>query len=167
MEAEGDLGRKVQGEDVAQGADREVKPAVFLMRVITHDWPDSYVTRWVSCTTCDSGVAELWRRILLRLRQAAGPNTRLLLADYVLPLACVDEDEDIEPETPEDSEESGRKITRDPLPGTVRTLAPEGSPLLPNLGKANANAYWLDLTVRRLHAFGWGAECLWVSRRCG
>ncbi|KIP03318.1 hypothetical protein PHLGIDRAFT_94938, partial [Phlebiopsis gigantea 11061_1 CR5-6] len=100
-------------------ADMIVKPAVFLMRVITHDWPDSYVTR-----------------ILLRLRQAAGPKTRLLLADYVLPLACVDEDED--------------KITRDSLPGTLRTLAPEGSPLLSNLGKASANAYWLDLTMRAM-----------------
>ena len=39
------------------------------------------------------------------------------------------------------------KMKAPPLPGTVRTLAPEGSPLLPNLGKANANAYWLDLTV--------------------
>ena len=85
-------------------------------------------------------------RLLLRLRQAAGPHTRLLLADYVLPLACIDEDEDIEPETPQE-DEFGKKSTREVLPGTIRTLAPEGSPLLPNLGKANANAYWLDLTV--------------------
>ena len=88
-------------------------------------------------------------RILLRLRQAASPATRLLLADYILPLACVDEDEDAEPETPDENENFHRKLTREPLPGTVRTLAPEGSPLLPNLGKANANAYWLDLTVSR------------------
>lgn len=87
------------------------------------------------------------RRILLRLRQAAGPNTRLLLADFVLPLACVDEDEDVDPDLTEEGEDSDKKITRLPLPGTVRTLAPEGSSLLPNLGKANANAYWLDLTV--------------------
>lgn len=85
---------------------------------------------------------------MLRLRQSAGPGTRLLLADYVLPLACVDEDEDIEPETPNGSEDFDQKLTREPLPGTVRTLAPEGSPLLPSLGKASANAYWLDLTVR-------------------
>ncbi|THH01015.1 hypothetical protein EW026_g1615 [Hermanssonia centrifuga] len=115
-------GLNVKGKDV---------PAVFLLRVITHDWPDSYVTR-----------------ILLRLRQTAGPSTRLLLADYVLPLACVDEDEDVEPEPTESDEDLGKKVTREPLPGTVRTLAPEGSPLLPNLGKANANAYWLDLTMR-------------------
>ena len=68
----------------------------------------------------------------------------------MLPLACVDEDEDIESETPnsEIEEVFGKKLTREPLPGTVRTLAPEGLPLLPNLGKANAVAYWLDLCVR-------------------
>ncbi|OBZ77461.1 6-hydroxytryprostatin B O-methyltransferase [Grifola frondosa] len=84
------------------GASCACVPAVFLLRVITHDWPDSYVTK-----------------ILLHLRLAAGPETKLLLADH-----------------------------QEPLPGTIRTLAPEDSPLLPNLGKANANAYWLDLTMR-------------------
>ncbi|KAL6306901.1 S-adenosyl-L-methionine-dependent methyltransferase [Sparassis latifolia] len=105
--------RTPEGEDA---------PAVFLLRVITHDWPDELVTR-----------------ILLHLRRAAGPYTRLLLADYVLPLACIDEDEeaDVNGEPREDLP-----------PGSVRTLAPEGSPLLANLGKANANAYWLDLTMR-------------------
>lgn len=72
----------------------------------------------------------------------------MLLADYVLPLACVDEDEDVEVDVGDESDEGSKKVTRDPLPGTLRTLAPEGSPLLPNLGKASANAYWLDLTVR-------------------
>ena len=92
----------------------------------------------------------MYYRILLRLRQAAGPDTRLLLADYVLPLACVDEDEDADPDPAEENEEcdnGDRKVTRERLHGQVKTLAPEGSPLLPNLGKANANAYWLDLTV--------------------
>lgn len=79
-------------------------------------------------------------RILLHLRQAAGPDTKLLLADYILPLACVDEDIDATPH--------GDQSKKEILPGQVRTLAPEGSSLLPNLGKANANAYWLDLTVR-------------------
>lgn len=86
--------------------------AVFLLRVITHDWPDESVTR-----------------ILLQLRHAATPQTKLILADYVLPLACEDHTEDI---------------------GAVRTLAPPSSGLLPNLGKANANAFWLDLTASRL-----------------
>ncbi|KAI0726094.1 S-adenosyl-L-methionine-dependent methyltransferase [Fomitopsis betulina] len=104
-------------------------PAVFLLRVITHDWPDLYVTR-----------------ILLHLRRAAGPDTKLLLADWVLPLACIDEDSD--PGSPRQGLSMLDKMRVPALPGTVRTLAPEGSPLLPNLGKANANAYWLDLTMR-------------------
>ncbi|KAJ7080600.1 O-methyltransferase [Mycena belliarum] len=48
--------------------------AVFLLRVVLHDWPDAFA-----------------QRILLRLREAAAPHTRLLLADFVLPLACVDD----------------------------------------------------------------------------
>ncbi|KAI0946796.1 hypothetical protein AcW1_010153 [Taiwanofungus camphoratus] len=111
-----------------KGAEGTEAPAVFFLRVIAHDWPDAYVTR-----------------ILLPLRRAAGPNTKLLLAEYVLPLACMDEDVDAESDT--DGEISWIR-RREPLPGTVRTLAPEGSPLLPNLGRANANAYWLDLTMR-------------------
>lgn len=98
--------------------------------------------------------------ILLRLRQAATPDTKLVLADFVLPLACVDEDD---AHTPKGSDhdhgvEKQRNKARRPLAGTVRTLAPEGSPLLPNLGKASAVGYWLDLTVgllvliRRVHA---------------
>ena len=79
-------------------------------------------------------------RILLQLRKAAGPKTKLLLADYILPLACVDQDHD-------DTEEGPEHGMKEVLPGTVKSLAPEGSSLLPNLGKANANAYWLDLTV--------------------
>ncbi|CDO73947.1 hypothetical protein BN946_scf185016.g104 [Trametes cinnabarina] len=98
------------------GTPKPVTPSIYLMRVITHDWPDEFVTK-----------------ILLNLRMAAGPDTKLLLADHVLPLACVDEDVE--------------DALRDPLPGAIRSLVPEGSPLLPNLGKANANAYWMDLTV--------------------
>ncbi|KAH9830194.1 S-adenosyl-L-methionine-dependent methyltransferase [Rhodofomes roseus] len=115
--------------DTSGVANKEDIPAVFLLRVITHDWPDLYVTR-----------------LLLHLRRAAGPDTKLLLADWILPLACIDEDPD--PETPRERVEMTDKMKIQPLPGTVRTLAPEGSPLLPNLGKANANAYWLDLTMR-------------------
>ncbi|KAH8096884.1 hypothetical protein BXZ70DRAFT_865118, partial [Cristinia sonorae] len=98
-------------------------PAVYLLRVITHDWPDEFVTR-----------------ILLHLRNAAGPDTKLLIADHLLPLACVDEDDE--------ALKGGADGKREALPGTVRSLAPDGSPLLPNLGKANANAYWMDLTMR-------------------
>ncbi|KZT06629.1 uncharacterized protein LAESUDRAFT_725719 [Laetiporus sulphureus 93-53] len=116
-------------DDAAREQAPNGSPAVFLLRVVTHDWPDAYV-----------------KRILLHLRRAAGPDTKLLLADHVLPLACVDEDPD--PESPHGIQHMNEKMKAPPLPGTVRSLAPEGSPLLPNLGKANANAYWLDLTMR-------------------
>ncbi|KAI9066168.1 S-adenosyl-L-methionine-dependent methyltransferase [Trametes sanguinea] len=100
------------------GSTKPMTPSIYLMRVITHDWPDEFVTK-----------------ILLNLRVSAGPETKLLLADHILPLACYDEDLDGD-------------ISEDPLPGAIRSLAPEGSPLLANLGKANANAYWMDLTMR-------------------
>ncbi|KAF8184846.1 O-methyltransferase [Pholiota molesta] len=48
--------------------------AVFLLRVVLHDWPDDFA-----------------RKILLRLREAASPETKLLIADFVLPLACPDD----------------------------------------------------------------------------
>ncbi|KAI0362999.1 S-adenosyl-L-methionine-dependent methyltransferase [Pilatotrama ljubarskyi] len=104
---------------ILPGSIAAVKPSVYVLRVITHDWPDVFVTK-----------------ILLNLRLAAGADTKLLLADHVLPHACVDEDSDDDP------------AGRDPLPGAIRSLAPDGSPLLANLGKANANAYWMDLTMR-------------------
>ncbi|KAI0635412.1 S-adenosyl-L-methionine-dependent methyltransferase [Trametes polyzona] len=98
------------------GCSDVIAPSVYVLRVITHDWPNTFVTK-----------------ILLNLRLAAGPDTKLLLADHILPLACVDEDAE------DDAER---------LPGSISSLAPDGSPLLANLGKANANAYWLDLTMR-------------------
>ncbi|KAL4250136.1 hypothetical protein ABKN59_006496 [Abortiporus biennis] len=107
-------------EQIQSKKPRPIVPAVYLLRVITHDWPNAFVTR-----------------ILLHLRQSALPDTKLLLADYILPHACVDEGEK--------QEDLKDEIF---LPGRVRTLAPDGTPLLPNLGKANANAYWLDLTMR-------------------
>ena len=86
--------------------------AVFLLRVVLHDWPDDFA-----------------RRILLNLREAATPETKLLIADFVLPLACADSAGGLEG-----------------VEGAESVLAP--GPLLPNLGKASANAYWMDLTVR-------------------
>ncbi|KAH9916743.1 S-adenosyl-L-methionine-dependent methyltransferase [Epithele typhae] len=91
--------------------------SVYILRDITHDWPDLFVTK-----------------ILVNLRRAASSETKLLIADHILPHACAD-----------DSDESDTNVD---LPGLVRSLAPEGSPLLSNLGKANAVAYWLDLTMR-------------------
>jgi O-methyltransferase domain len=95
--------------------------AVFFLRVIMHDWPDSRA-----------------RMILLKLREAATEQTKLVLADFVLPLACAD---DVGSGTAggEDAE------VLDGVEGAESILAPE--PLLANLGKASANAYWMDLTV--------------------
>jgi hypothetical protein len=97
-------------------------PAVFLLRVVLHDWPD-----------------QLARRILLRLREAASEHTRLLIADFVMPLACVD---DFGFESEGSVEQAGG---REVVDGAERTLAPDH--LLANLGKASANVYWMDLTV--------------------
>ncbi|KAF8066927.1 O-methyltransferase [Lyophyllum atratum] len=92
--------------------------AVFFLRVILHDWPDAQA-----------------RLILLRLREAATPDTKLVLADFVLPLACVDVD------APGDGEG-----VLEGVEGAESMLAP--APLLANLGKASANAYWMDLTMQ-------------------
>ena len=70
---------------------------IYLLRVVLHDWSDPYA-----------------RKILQRLREGAGEETRLIIADHVLPLAC---------------EGDG-----------------DGA-LLKNMGKASANAYWMDMTV--------------------
>lgn len=92
-------------------------------------------------------------RILLNLRRAATPETKLLIADHVLPLACLDEVDDFK----------GESL---PLPGLVPTLAPEDSHLLPNLGKANGLAYWLDLTVRKCLVFLQARAQLITVTRC-
>ncbi|KAJ3819191.1 hypothetical protein F5880DRAFT_1137749 [Lentinula raphanica] len=94
--------------------------AVFLLRVVLHDWPDAFA-----------------QRILLRLREAARPDTKLLIADFVLPLACADNFG-----SGEDEDEIG---LRD-IQGAETMLAP--APLLPNLGKASANGYWMDMTMQ-------------------
>ncbi|KXN80702.1 Sterigmatocystin 8-O-methyltransferase [Leucoagaricus sp. SymC.cos] len=91
--------------------------AVFLLRVVLHDWPDDFA-----------------RRILLHLREAAMPNTKLLLGDFILPLACPDE--------------IGGNEQLEGIQGAETMLAPP--PLLPNLGKASANAYWMDLTMQAM-----------------
>lgn len=93
---------------------------MFLLRAVLHDWPDDFA-----------------RRILLQLREAATPDTKLLVADFVLPLACPDD--------------TGASSGLEGVEGAESTLAP--APLLPNLGKASANGYWMDLTVGFLTHF--------------
>ncbi|KAG1730958.1 S-adenosyl-L-methionine-dependent methyltransferase, partial [Suillus paluster] len=87
-------------------------PAVYILRVVLHDWPDARA-----------------RHVLLNLRLASSPETRLIIADHVLPLAC--------------------KWTLDSvlahLEGAHGTLAP--APLLPNLGKASATPFSMDIMM--------------------
>jgi hypothetical protein len=90
--------------------------AVFLLRVVLHDWPDDFA-----------------RQILLQLRYAADENTKLLIADFVLPLAC----HDTFPHDKEHNAEIVEGATNLPVP----------APLIANLGKASSMVYWMDLTV--------------------
>ena len=48
-------------------------PEVVLLRMILHDWADSYA-----------------RNILQQLRKVAGPETTLVIVDHVVPYACPD-----------------------------------------------------------------------------
>ena len=99
-----------------------INPAVFLLRVVCHDWPDA-----------------LARRILLQLRRAANERTAdkkptyLVIGDHLLPYACTSA------KTSELRVEEGTEALR-------------GArwPLLANLGAASANAYWMDMTVSHL-----------------
>ena len=68
-----------------------------------------------------------------RLRASAGPDTKLLIGDMLLPFACHDDS------SPESS------------------FAPKDSPLLPNLGKGNVHGYLIDIMVRSnedVHTWG-------------
>lgn len=88
----------------------EVKhPSVFVVTRVMHNWGDE------ECTS-----------ILGHLRTAAGPDTKLLMVDQVLPLACAEEASVAFPQG---------------------SLAPANSPLLPNLGKAYAVGYHMDILM--------------------
>lgn len=93
------------------------------------------------------------RRILINLRVASAPETRLIIADHVLPLACLDEGIRHH-SSGKTREQSGTDTwTLDSvlanIEGAEQALAPP--PLLPNLGKAGAIAYWMDLSVRSIY----------------
>ncbi|KAI0682001.1 S-adenosyl-L-methionine-dependent methyltransferase [Earliella scabrosa] len=90
--------------------------------------PDVFLLRAVAHNWGDEKVIEL----LKLLRAAAGPNTKLLWVDNMLAYACVDD-------------ESGKEGSE--AFGAVRSLVPEGSPLLPNLGRASSNGYILDIQM--------------------
>ncbi|TFK83064.1 S-adenosyl-L-methionine-dependent methyltransferase [Polyporus arcularius HHB13444] len=86
------------------GVGRVDKPAVFVLARVMHNWGD-----------------EDCKKILSQLRAAAGPSTKLIVIDQILPLACRDESD--------------------------VALVPADSPLLPNLGKAYASGYYFDISM--------------------
>ncbi|KAN0130088.1 hypothetical protein V8E53_012033 [Lactarius tabidus] len=100
--------------------DDDIKPAVFILRVVCHDWPDA-----------------LARRILLQLRRAADEATLekkptyLVIGDHLLPYAC-----------------TGAKESEPKVEGGTEALRGARWPLLANLGAASTNAYWLDMTMQ-------------------
>jgi hypothetical protein len=105
--------------------------SLFLLRVVLHDWPD-----------------HLARRILLHLREAAVEGemgTKLMIADFVLPLACAD-DFGVGLRRRKDG---GDEVDNLIVEGAEMALAPP--PLLANLGKASSHVYWMDLTVSLLY----------------
>ena len=61
------------------------------------------------------------------LRAAAGPDTKLLVSDYVLSYACIVKEGETEFAN---------------IPGAIVPPAPE--PLLPNLGRGGISAYQMD-----------------------
>ncbi|KAL0952726.1 hypothetical protein HGRIS_006959 [Hohenbuehelia grisea] len=88
------------------------QPAVFFMKQILHDWPDH------ACA-----------KILTQLRNAAGPDTKLVLMDSIIPFACHD---------PHANDETY-------FPGAIPKEAP--APLLANFGAVNALAYHADMVM--------------------
>lgn len=93
--------------------------AVFLIRNILHNWNN---------TACAD--------ILRHLRNAATENTRLVIGDFVLSLACSDETSNLE----------GTSSALQDISLTGFSVPPK--PLLQNLGKANSVGYSIDLIVR-------------------
>ncbi|KAH9478947.1 4-O-methyltransferase 1 [Psilocybe cubensis] len=87
--------------------------SVFFLKHILHNWPKPYMAK-----------------ILRRLREAATPETTLIVIDNVLPYAC---------------RRSSDSETLSDNGGTYYKEAPE--PLLPNYGAVSNSPYTLDLTM--------------------
>ena len=100
---------------------RRKLPSIYLLRAILHNWSDKDA-----------------RAILSQLRRASSPSTRLVLGEFAIPHACVDDSECAE------------------IIGGFRSLLDSDSDeseeiaqiLLPNLGSASACPYYIDLSVR-------------------
>jgi hypothetical protein len=85
------------------------------MRMIVHNWPSGFV-----------------QKILRQLREVATQDTKLLICDYVLPLACMSNEKD------------GGNDSDIIIEG--ESAAPP-FPLLPNMGEANKLGYLMDCCV--------------------
>jgi hypothetical protein len=100
-----------------------------------------------SALSCTIGLMHV--HVMCCSRLASSPETRLIIAEHVLPLACIDEG--VHRVKDERQMAEGEKWTLDSVlshvEGADGTLAP--APLLPNLGKASANPYWMDIMVRK------------------
>ena len=83
---------------------------IYYMRMILHDWADNYCLQ-----------------ILRLLREAAAPDSRLLIVDSTMSYACED-----------------TTIAKD-IPGGSGLVPPE--PLLPNWGYANILAHLINIQV--------------------
>ncbi|OSC97015.1 S-adenosyl-L-methionine-dependent methyltransferase [Trametes coccinea BRFM310] len=94
-------------------------PAAYVLARVLHNWPDAQCAQ-----------------ILKNLRAAAGPDTKLIINDTVLPYACPDSG---------DSDPSIKQTGP-----TTASLIPTGSPLLPNMGMATLGGYLLSITMMTL-----------------
>jgi hypothetical protein len=92
--------------------------SIYILRAILHDWADP-----------------LSQTILSHLRKAASPNTKLVIGDFILSLACARINDD-----------TNTQFQGVDMQGTDEIPFP----LLPNMGKANALVYSVDLAVRSL-----------------
>jgi len=95
--------------------DQPIKGAdIYYMRMILHDWADSYCLQ-----------------ILKRLREAAAPNSKLLIVESIMSYACED------------------TTTAKEIPGGTGLVPPE--PLLPNWGHANVFTHLVNSQVLVSH----------------
>ncbi|TFY63589.1 hypothetical protein EVG20_g6256 [Dentipellis fragilis] len=95
----------------------DVPISVFLLKQIIHDWSDQYALK-----------------ILKRLRDAAAPDTKLVLVDTLIGYACR------QPSDNEGKQENGQGI-----PGAMPVEAPE--PLLVNFGAVREMASQIDIAM--------------------
>ncbi|KZV75021.1 S-adenosyl-L-methionine-dependent methyltransferase [Peniophora sp. CONT] len=87
--------------------------AVFYVRHVCHDWPDALAVK-----------------ILQRLREAAQPNTKLILHDSIMQHACAEE-------------------RNDDIGNSLPAVPPE--PLLANWGRANSEMYNMDMQMMAVY----------------